>query len=54
MLGPQVSPQEIMSRKMELGCESWTSFLLPVVTQQRLLLNSGAMDIVLVTAQHSS
>ena len=22
----QVSPEEIMSREMELGCESWTSF----------------------------
>ena len=25
-LGPQVSPEEIMSREVELGCESWTSF----------------------------
>ena len=25
-LDPQVSPEEIMSREMELGCESWTSF----------------------------
>ena len=24
--GPSVSPEEIMSREMELGCESWTSF----------------------------
>ena len=23
---PQVSPEEIMSREGELGCESWTSF----------------------------
>ena len=23
---PQVSPEEIMSREMELGCESWTSY----------------------------
>ena len=22
----QVSPEEIMSREVELGCESWTSF----------------------------
>ena len=25
-LDPQVSPEEIMSRKVELGCKSWTSF----------------------------
>ena len=25
-LDPQVSPEEIMSRELELGCESWTSF----------------------------
>ena len=25
-LDPQVSPAEIMSRELELGCESWTSF----------------------------
>ena len=24
--GPSVSPEEIMSREVELGCESWTSF----------------------------
>jgi len=23
---PEVSPEEIMSREVELGCESWTSF----------------------------
>ena len=34
-LDPQVSPEEIMSREVELGCESWTSFLLQVVTQQQ-------------------
>ena len=34
-LDPQVSPGEIMSREVELDSESWTSFLLPVVTQQR-------------------
>ena len=28
VLDPQVSPEEIMSREVELGCESWTSFLL--------------------------
>ena len=27
-LDPQVSPEEIMSREVELGCESWTSFAL--------------------------
>ena len=27
-LDPQVSPEEIISRKMELGCESRTSFAL--------------------------
>ena len=25
-LDPQVSPEEIVSREVELGCESWTSF----------------------------
>ena len=25
-LDPQVSPEEIMSREVELGCQSWTSF----------------------------
>ena len=25
-LDAQVSPEEIMSREVELGCESWTSF----------------------------
>ena len=33
MLDPVVSPEEIMSREVELGCESWT-FLFEVVTQQ--------------------
>ena len=27
-LDPQVSPEEIMSKEVELGCESWTSFAL--------------------------
>ena len=36
-LDPQVNPEEIMSREVELGCESWTSFA------------SGATDIVFVT-----
>ena len=35
VLDPQVSPEEIKSREVELGSESWTSFLLQVVTQQR-------------------
>ena len=25
-LDPHVNPEEIMSREVELGCESWTSF----------------------------
>ena len=33
-LDPQVSREEIMSREVELGCESWTSSL-RVVPQQR-------------------
>ena len=32
-VGPEVSPEEIMSREVELGCES--CFLLQAVTQQR-------------------
>ena len=35
ILDPQVSPKEIKSREVELGSESYTSFLLQVVTQQR-------------------
>ena len=35
VLDPQVSPEEIMSREVELGGESWTSSLLQVATQQR-------------------
>ena len=31
----QVSPEEIISREVELGCESWTSFQLRVVPQQQ-------------------
>ena len=42
-LDPQVSPEEIMSREVELGCESWTSFPF------ELFLNSSATDIVFVT-----
>ena len=34
VLDPQVSPEEIMSREVELGCESWTSFT-SVVSQQQ-------------------
>ena len=47
-LDPQVSPEEVMSREVELGCESWTSFA------SSCSLNSSATDIVLVTAQHGS
>ena len=43
MLDPQVSPVEIKNREVELGCESWTFFCF------KLLLNSGATDIVFVT-----
>ena len=34
VLDPRVSPEEIKSREVELGCESWTSFV-SVVSQQR-------------------
>ena len=40
----QVSPEEVMSREVELGCESWTSF-----ASRCLFLNCSATDIVLVT-----
>ena len=33
VMDPHVSAEEIMSREVELGCESWTSFLLQVVTR---------------------
>ena len=47
-LDPQVSPEEIMSREVELGCESWTSFASSCSS------TAVQMDIVLVTAQHGS
>ena len=34
VLDPQVSPEEIMSREVELGTESWTSFASVVPQQQ--------------------
>ena len=34
MLEPQVSPEEIKSREVELGSESWTSFASVVSHQQ--------------------
>ena len=40
---PEESPEEIKSREMELGIESWTCLLL------QLFLNSSATNIVLVT-----
>ena len=30
-LDPQVSPEETMSREVELGCQSWTSFASGIV-----------------------
>ena len=35
VLDPQVSPEEIMSREVELGCESWTSFASGCSRQQQ-------------------
>ena len=46
-LDPQVSHEEIMSREVELGCESWTF-------RFRLFLNSSATDIVLVTLPNTA
>ena len=43
VLDPVVSPEQIMIREVELGCKSWTFFCF------KLLLNSGATDIVLET-----
>ena len=48
VLDPQGSPEEIKSREVELGSESWTSFASVV------FLSSSATDIVPVTAPHSS
>ena len=45
-LDTQVSPKEIMSREVELGCESWTSFASSCSSVQR-----SATDIVFVTLQ---
>ena len=46
-LDPQVSPEEIMSREVELGCESWTSFA------SFASLQHSATDIVFVTLHGS-
>ena len=47
MLDPQISPEEIKSREVELGLK--VGLLL-----QQLFPNSGATDIVFVTVPHSS
>ena len=49
-LDPQVSPEEIMSREVELGLASWTVFCFEL---SKLFVNSSATDIDLVTVQHS-
>ena len=41
--GPSSNPEETMSTEVKLVCESWTFF------NFKLLLNSGATDIVFVT-----
>ena len=46
VLDPQVSPEEIESREVELGLK--VGLLLP-----QLFLNSGATDIVFATVPHS-
>ena len=49
----QVSPEEIMSREVELGYESWTSFASSC--SMKLFVNSSATDIVFETLpKHSS
>ena len=48
MLDPQESSEEIKSREVELGSESWTCLLL------QLFLKSSATDIVPVAALHGS
>ena len=48
----QVSQEEIMSREVELGCESWDLFRFEL---SKLFVNSSAADIVFVTlSKHSS
>ena len=47
MLDPQVSPEEIKSREVELGLRVGLLLL-------QLFLNGGASDIVFVTVLHSS
>ena len=42
VLGPQESPEEIKSREVELGSESWTCLLLP------LFLNSSTTIVTLL------
>ena len=50
-LDPHVSPGEIMSREVELGCERWTSFAAGHPSPTCTHLNSSATDIVFATAQ---
>ena len=47
MLDPQVSPEEIKSREVELGLKAGLPLL-------HLFPNGGATDIVFVTVPHSS
>ena len=47
VLDPQVSPEEIKSREVELGSKVGLLLL-------QLFSNSGATDIVFVTIPHSS
>ena len=48
----QVSPEEIMSREAELGCENLDFFCFEL---SKLFVNSSATDIVFVTlSNHSS
>ena len=46
MLDPQINPEEIKSKEVELGLKA--GFVL-----HQLFLNSGATDIVFVTVPHS-
>ena len=50
----EVSPEEIMSREVELSCKSWTSQFLFELS--KLFVNSSATDIVFAVnlPKHSS
>ena len=50
-LDPQLSPEDIMSREVELLKKVFLKVGLPLLELSKLFVNSSATDIVFVTAQ---